>query len=165
MGRVLGLEELVAERGLARTVGKKFVFTNGCFDLIHRGHVELFRASRALGDILCVAVNSDASMRRLKGARRPVVGELDRAAVVAALESVDLVTIFDEDTPARLISVLLPDVLVKGADYAADEIVGAGEVEAAGGTVVRVPLVAGYSTESTLREIARRYTDMIKPDS
>jgi rfaE bifunctional protein nucleotidyltransferase chain/domain len=162
---VLGVEELVGERRLAKARGQKFVFTNGCFDLLHRGHVELFKASRALGDFLCVAVNSDASMRRLKGARRPVVAEGDRAAVVAALASVDFVTIFDEDTPALLISALLPDVLVKGADYAADEIVGAGEVEAAGGVVVRVPLVAGYSTESLLRAIARRYRDMVKPDS
>jgi len=156
---------LVGERRLAKARGQKFVFTNGCFDLLHRGHVELFKASRALGDLLCVAVNSDASMRRLKGARRPVVAEGDRAAVVAALASVDFVTIFDEDTPALLISALLPDVLVKGADYAEDEIVGAREVEAAGGAVVRVPLVAGYSTESLLRAIARRYRDMVKPDS
>jgi D-beta-D-heptose 7-phosphate kinase/D-beta-D-heptose 1-phosphate adenosyltransferase len=165
MGTVLDVQDAVRERAAAREAGRCFVFTNGCFDLIHRGHVELLKASRGLGDLLCVGLNSDASVRRLKGARRPVVGQADRAAVLAALECVDLVTIFDEDTPARLIAALLPDVLVKGADYAMDEIVGRQDVERAGGRVARLPILEGYSTESLLREIANRYRDLVKPDS
>ncbi|HEC83307.1 MAG TPA: D-glycero-beta-D-manno-heptose 1-phosphate adenylyltransferase, partial [Firmicutes bacterium] len=115
MGKIVTLEELKQERERARAEGLRFVFTNGCFDLVHRGHVELLRAARNLGDVLAVAINSDASVTRLKGPRRPIVSQDDRAAVVAALDSVDYVTIFDEDTPERVITVLLPDVLVKGA--------------------------------------------------
>jgi rfaE bifunctional protein nucleotidyltransferase chain/domain len=165
VGKVLDLRALTEERKTARNQGKRFVFTNGCFDVLHRGHVELLRAAKALGDILCVGINSDSSVRRLKGERRPVVKEADRAAVLAALECVDFVTAFDQDTPAELIAALRPDVLVKGADYAMDRIVGRQEVEGAGGTVVRIPLLEGYSTESFLQEIARRYRDMVKPDS
>jgi D-beta-D-heptose 7-phosphate kinase/D-beta-D-heptose 1-phosphate adenosyltransferase len=157
MGKIVDLEQLRRLREDARSEGRKFVLTNGCFDILHRGHVELLGAARSLGDQLAVAVNSDDSVRRLKGRRRPIVGERDRAAVLAALESVDFVVIFDEDTPQRLISALLPDVLVKGADYAADEIVGKDEVEASGGEVVRIPLVGGYSTEKLMKEIAGRY--------
>jgi D-beta-D-heptose 7-phosphate kinase/D-beta-D-heptose 1-phosphate adenosyltransferase len=165
MGRVLDMADLVRERQLARDAGRRFVFTNGCFDILHRGHVELLKASRALGDLLCVGLNSDGSVRRLKGRRRPLVGQADRAAVLAALQCVDLVTIFDEDTPARLIAAVLPDVLVKGADYSADDIVGREDVERAGGRVVRIPILQGYSTESFFREVANRYRDSLKPDS
>jgi rfaE bifunctional protein nucleotidyltransferase chain/domain len=167
MGRVVSREEAAASRQAARDEGKRFVFTNGCFDLIHRGHVEILAAAKALGDVLCVGINSDDSVRRLKGDRRPIVGVADRAAVVAALGPVDLVTVFDEDTPAELISLLLPDVLVKGEDYPLDRIVGRVDVERAGGAVVRVPLHGGFSTEKMLREIARRYRDVVrgeKPD-
>lgn len=167
MGRVVTTEEACDARRVARDEGKRFVFTNGCFDLIHRGHVEILKAAKALGDVLCVGINSDSSVRRLKGERRPIVTGADRAAVVAALEIVDLVTVFEEDTPARLISLLLPDVLVKGTDYALGEIVGRSDVERAGGVVVRVPLYGEHSTEKMLREIARRYRDLVdrdKPD-
>lgn len=159
MGKIVTLEELKQERERARAEGLRFVFTNGCFDLVHRGHVELLRAARNLGDVLAVAINSDASVTRLKGPRRPIVSQDDRAAVVAALDSVDYVTIFDEDTPERVITVLLPDVLVKGADYELEEIVGREQVEASGGRVVRIPLLEGYSTEKLLQEIARRYSE------
>jgi D-beta-D-heptose 7-phosphate kinase/D-beta-D-heptose 1-phosphate adenosyltransferase len=164
MGRVVTREEASAERRAARERGKRFVFTNGCFDLVHPGHVEILKAAKALGDVLCVGINSDSSVCRLKGERRPIVGMADRAAVVAALDTVDLVTVFDEDTPAELISLLLPDVLVKGEDYSLDGIVGRADVEKAGGVVVRVPLHGGFSTEKMLRDIARRYRDVVARD-
>jgi D-beta-D-heptose 7-phosphate kinase/D-beta-D-heptose 1-phosphate adenosyltransferase len=159
MGKVMSLDELREARESARRDGRRFVFTNGCFDIIHPGHVELLRAARGLGDCLAVAINSDSSVTRLKGERRPINSQSDRAEVLAALECVDFVTIFEEDTPARVISVLLPDVLVKGSDYAIDEIVGRQDVEEAGGKVVRVPLHGSYSTEKLLKEIAARYRD------
>ncbi|MFH1220166.1 MAG: D-glycero-beta-D-manno-heptose 1-phosphate adenylyltransferase [Candidatus Eisenbacteria bacterium] len=161
MGLVLTIDRLARERQTARDQNKRFVFTNGCFDLVHRGHVEILKAAKGLGDLLCVGVNSDQSIRRLKGPRRPIVPEADRAAVVAALESVDFVTLFDEDTPRSVIARLRPDVLVKGADYGMDEIVGRSEVEEAGGIVVRIPLYGGLSTENLLKEIARRYRDLV----
>ncbi len=159
MGRVLDLEELKRLREEARQEGRRFVFTNGCFDILHRGHIELLRAARSLGDQLAVAINSDSSVQRLKGRRRPIIGEQDRAAVLAALEAVDFVIIFEEDTPQQVIAALRPDVLVKGADYAAEEIVGRSEVRTSGGEVVRIPLLDGYSTEKIMREIAARYAE------
>ena len=131
------------------------MFTNGVFDILHLGHVALLEAARSEGGALVVGVNSDASVRRLgKGGIRPVVPEADRARVVAALAAVDCVVLFDEDTPLDLIRVLRPDVLVKGADYPRDAIVGADDVETWGGRVVRVPLVTGRSTSNLLRRLA-----------
>lgn len=142
--------------GFRRPREGRLVFTNGCFDLLHRGHVAYLNAARALGDGLVVGVNTDASTRRLgKGADRPVVGEADRAYLVAALECVDAVTLFDEDTPRELLSELLPDVLVKGGDYALDEVAGRAEVEAAGGRVELIPFIEGYSTTDLLERIRR----------
>lgn len=130
------------------------MFTNGVFDVLHAGHVALLEAARAAGGALVVGMNADASVRRLgKGADRPLVAEADRARVLAALACVDCVVIFDEDTPLALIRALRPDVLVKGADYARDQIVGADEVEGWGGRVVRVPLVAGKSTTDLVRRL------------
>jgi rfaE bifunctional protein nucleotidyltransferase chain/domain len=132
-----------------RSVSGPVVFTNGVFDLLHPGHVELLESARAEGAALVVGVNSDASVRRLgKGADRPLSGQEARARVVAGLSAVDCVVLFDEDTPQSLIEALAPDVLVKGADYAREAIVGADWVEARGGRVVRVPLVPGFSTTS-----------------
>jgi D-beta-D-heptose 7-phosphate kinase/D-beta-D-heptose 1-phosphate adenosyltransferase len=134
----------------ARPRSERIVFTNGCFDILHRGHVEYLDAARRLGDRLIVGLNGDDSVRRLKGAGRPVNPYDDRALVLAGLASVDAVIRFDEDTPLRLIEGILPDVLVKGGDYRADEIVGAKEVIAAGGEVVVAPLVPGRSTTGIL---------------
>jgi D-beta-D-heptose 7-phosphate kinase/D-beta-D-heptose 1-phosphate adenosyltransferase len=150
-GKILTRTQTVARFGRPRT--DVVVFTNGCFDLLHRGHVEYLNAARALGDRLVVGLNTDASVRRLKGASRPVVGEADRAFVLAGLECVDAVTLFDEDTPAQLIAALLPDVLVKGGDYRPEAVVGRETVEAAGGRLVLIPFVAGHSTSSILQRI------------
>jgi rfaE bifunctional protein nucleotidyltransferase chain/domain len=146
--KILGDEELF--RRFARPRQGRVVFTNGCFDVLHRGHVEYLAAARELGDTLVVGLNSDASVRRLKGPSRPVNAEDDRAIVLAALAAVDVITVFDEDTPHRLISSLLPDFLVKGGDYEAADVVGAREVEESGGRVVIMPLVPGRSTTAIL---------------
>lgn len=130
------------------------MFTNGVFDLLHPGHLELLERSRAEGDLLVVGVNTDASVRRLgKGSDRPIIPEAARARVLAGLAAVDCVVLFDEDTPLELITALAPDVLVKGADYTVDRIVGADVVQAHGGRVVRIPLVAGISTTSILERL------------
>lgn len=149
--KVLARASLVSAFGRPRRL--RLVFTNGCFDVLHRGHVEYLHAARALGDALVVGVNSDSSVRRLKGEGRPVVGEEDRALVLAALESVDAVTVFEEDTPRELVAALLPDVLAKGGDYTLEEIAGRAEVEAAGGVVRVLPLVEGRSTTALLRRL------------
>jgi D-beta-D-heptose 7-phosphate kinase/D-beta-D-heptose 1-phosphate adenosyltransferase len=146
---------LAAERIEWRARGLAAVMTNGCFDLLHPGHVSLLEAARAEGDLLVVALNSDASVRELKGEGRPVVPEGERAELLLALEAVDRVVLYGEDTPIEVVRALRPDVLVKGADWALDRIVGRAEVEAGGGRVVRVPLVAGRSTSSILETIRR----------
>lgn len=151
--KVLMLEEAIVRFGREKRNGKRVVFTNGCFDLLHPGHIRGFEQARALGDVLIVGLNSDSSVRQLKGASRPVIPERERAEILAALESVDAVVIFDELTPREVISRLLPDVLVKGGDWPGDQIVGREEVEAAGGRVVSVPLVPGHSTTAILQKI------------
>ena len=138
-----------------RRAGKRIVFTNGCFDLIHPGHVRYLRAAKRLGNVLVVALNSDASVRRLKGASRPLVAQRDRCEVVAALEMVDYVTLFSADTPHALIKLLQPDVLVKGGDWSPDAIVGADVVRARGGTVRSLRFAPGYSTTRLVNRIVR----------
>lgn len=150
---MLTLEEAILRFGPGKRNGRRVVFTNGCFDLLHPGHIGSLEQARALGDALVVGLNSDASVRRLKGAGRPVLPERERAEILAALECVDAVVIFDEPTPREVIARLLPDVLVKGGDWAGDQIVGREEVEAAGGRVVSIPVVPGYSTTAILRKI------------
>lgn len=156
MGRVLDWDAAAGERKRLSRDGKTVVFTNGVFDLLHRGHVEALKRARALGDALIVGLNSDASTTRLKGPSRPFVPAADRAEVLAALESVDVVVVFEQDTPADLIGALTPDVLVKGADYAKGDIVGRDTVEAAGGRVEQVPLVEGWSTTRLVADIVKR---------
>lgn len=153
MGRVVREDALMEQVAAARRAGRRIVFTNGCFDLLHPGHIRTLEQARSFGDALVVGINSDRSVREMKGASRPLVSEAERAEVLAALAAVDWVVIFDEPTPQRLIARLLPDVLVKGGDWGADEIVGREEVEAAGGRVVRVPVLAGYSTSEIIRRI------------
>jgi D-glycero-beta-D-manno-heptose 1-phosphate adenylyltransferase len=153
MGRVLSQEDLVQLAGREKPGRGRVVFTNGCFDLLHPGHIQTLEKARSLGDVLVVGVNSDRSVRALKGADRPVVPEGERAEILAALEAVDFVVIFDSESPRELIARLLPDVLVKGADWGSDAIIGRAEVEAAGGRVVSIPLEPGFSTSDILKAI------------
>jgi len=148
--------EAVAFVERLHVTGKVVVFTNGVFDLLHPGHVHYLQQARQLGDALIVGVNSDRSMRAIKGQARPIVPEEERAEILAALRVVDAVIVFDEDTPHSVISALQPDVLVKGADWTEDAIVGRDVVEARGGRVVRIPLEAGYSTTTIVEKILRQ---------
>ena len=146
---------LTAARVNWKKEGKRVVFTNGCYDLLHPGHIRLLEQARSLGDILILALNSDDSVRRLKGPTRPLLSEQERAEVASGLAAVDAITVFDEDTPRELIAVVLPDVLVKGADWA-HWIAGREEVEAAGGQVMALALEPGYSTTGIVEEILTR---------
>ena len=150
---ILTLDEAILRFGPGKRNGRRVVFTNGCFDLLHPGHIGSLEQARALGDALIVGLNSDASVRQLKGAGRPILLERERAEILASLECVDAVVIFDALTPREVIARLLPDILVKGGDWASDQIVGREEVEAALGRVVSIPVVAGYSTTEILRKI------------
>ena len=149
---VLSLDQAVRRFGKTTRKGR-VVFTNGCFDLLHPGHVQTLESARALGDVLIVGVNSDASVGQLKGAGRPVIPEAERAEILAAFSCVDAVIIFDETTPREVIARLLPDVLVKGGDWAGDQIIGREEVEEAGGRVVSIPVVTEYSTTAILQKM------------
>ena len=151
--RTLTLEQAILRFGREKRNGRRIVFTNGCFDLLHPGHIRSLESARKLGDVLIVGINSDSSVRQLKGPGRPVIPERERAEILAAFECVDAVVIFDELTPREVISRLLPDVLVKGGDWAGDKIVGREEVEAAGGKVVSISVVPGYSTSAILQKI------------
>jgi D-beta-D-heptose 7-phosphate kinase/D-beta-D-heptose 1-phosphate adenosyltransferase len=144
--------ELVKQRAIWKRQGKTVVFTNGCYDLLHPGHVRLLEHARSLGDVLILALNSDSSVRRMKGPSRPLISENERATMALALAAVDAVTLFDEDTPRELIAAVLPDVLVKGADWS-HFIAGREEVEAAGGRVLTVALEPGYSTTNLVERM------------
>ena len=149
-GKLLADAEIASTRAAWREAGKKVVFTNGCFDILHLGHVRYLSYARSLGDLLVVGVNSDASVRRNKGPLRPIVGQEDRAALLLALRCVDYVVFFEEDTPYNLITQVKPDILVKGGDYAIEQIAGGDFVRERGGQVLTIPLVPGYSTTSIL---------------
>jgi len=144
--------DLLAQRALWKSAHQRVVFTNGCYDLLHPGHIRLLEQARSLGDVLVLALNSDASVRRMKGPSRPLIPEQERAEMALALEAVDAVTLFDEETPRELIAALLPDILIKGADWA-HFIAGREEVEAAGGQVLTVALEPGYSTTNLVERI------------
>jgi rfaE bifunctional protein nucleotidyltransferase chain/domain len=148
MGEIVTREKLGEIRERAKLHGKRVVFTNGCFDILHRGHVEYLRKAKSLGDILVIGLNTDKSVRAIKGKGRPIVPEEDRALLLSELRSVDYICLCDEETPALLIDFVVPDVLVKGGDYAIDEIVGKDIVEASGGEVVIIPEIKGKSTSS-----------------
>lgn len=153
--KILLRNELVAHLNAARTQGKKIVFTNGCFDILHHGHLDYLAKAADHGNVLVVGLNTDASVRRLKGSERPVNNENDRALQLASLLCVDSVCLFDEDTPKELIEAIRPDVLIKGGDYTLDKIVGADFVLANGGKVDVIPFVKGYSTSSLLERIKK----------
>jgi rfaE bifunctional protein nucleotidyltransferase chain/domain len=157
-GKILSEEELLKERERLRARGKRLVFTNGCFDILHVGHVRYLQAARDEGDALVVAINSDASVRELKGEGRPIMTESERAEMLAALGAVDYVTVFEPLSPRALIAKLLPDILVKGGDYSLDEIHGREEVEAAGGRVLSLPFVEGASTSNIIEKIRKAVT-------
>jgi rfaE bifunctional protein nucleotidyltransferase chain/domain len=149
---ILTLDEAILQFGREKRNGRRVVFTNGCFDVLHPGHIKTLEQARSLGDALIVAINSDASVASLKPGR-PLIPENERAEILAALHCVDAVVIYNELTPREIVSALLPDVLVKGGDWADNKIIGREEVEAAGGRVVSIPVVPGYSTTEILRKI------------
>ena len=153
----VSLEEAIAWRDGLRRSGQRVAFTNGCFDILHAGHVRLLTAAREAADALVVGLNDDASVLRLKGPSRPLVPQAERAELLAALEAVDRVVLFGEDTPLETILALRPDVLVKGADWSEDAIIGASEVKSWGGRVARVQLVPGTSTTTIIERIRERY--------
>jgi rfaE bifunctional protein nucleotidyltransferase chain/domain len=155
-GKILSKDELLAERSRLRDTNQTLVFTNGVFDILHVGHVRYLEEARSLGDALVVAINSDAAVRELKGAGRPLMNEGERAEILAALRSVSYVTIFDDVSPRSLIAKLLPDVLVKGGDYSLDEIHGREEVERSGGRVVSLPFVEGVSSSDIIERMKKR---------
>jgi len=155
MSKISTKDSLIRERQRLRAEGRRVVFTNGCFDLLHPGHVRYLSHARSLGDVLVVALNSDRSVGILKGEGRPILKQDERAEVLAALEAVDYVIVFDEETPRELISALLPDVLVKGGDWPVDQIVGREEVEGAGGKVLSLPFVEGLSTSELLERVSK----------
>ncbi len=156
MGHFYSREELMEQRRRWKSQGKRVVFTNGCYDILHPGHIRLLERARSLGDVLILALNTDGSVQRLKGPSRPFFDERTRAELAIHLEAVDAVTLFDEDTPRELIAAVLPDVLVKGADWA-HFIAGREEVEAAGGEVHALPLEPGYSTTGIAEQILTQY--------
>jgi D-beta-D-heptose 7-phosphate kinase/D-beta-D-heptose 1-phosphate adenosyltransferase len=151
--KVYRLDELAAERERLRAAGRSVVLTNGCFDLLHVGHLTSLQQARGLGDVLIVALNSDASVRRLKGPRRPLVAEAERAELLAALECVDYVVVFDQDTPDQVYTALRPDILAKGGDWSSDQLPGHELIEGYGGRVVILPYRSGFSTTGLLERI------------
>jgi rfaE bifunctional protein nucleotidyltransferase chain/domain len=152
---ILSLHQAIVRFGRGKRNGRRIVFTNGCFDLLHPGHILTLERARSLGDALIVGVNSDRSVREMKGAGRPLVPEQERAEVLSALECVDAVVIFDQATPRETVAALLPDVLVKGGDWSSDRIIGREEVERAGGKVVSIPVLAGHSTSAMVEKIRK----------
>jgi rfaE bifunctional protein nucleotidyltransferase chain/domain len=162
MRKIKSLAEILIVRKEIRDKGQKLVFTNGCFDILHVGHVRFLNQARLLGDALVVAVNSDHSVKIIKGDSRPVVTAVERAEVLAALESVDYIVFFDDPAPQNIIEAIVPDVLVKGADWGISEIVGRSIVEKAGGVV---PLVEGASTSGILEKVRERFASPLEPDS
>ncbi len=157
MGEVVTLDQLLTIRKELKQEGKKIVFTNGCFDLLHRGHIECLKKAKEMGDLLVVGLNSDSSVKALKGEKRPILTEAERALIISSLSFVDYVVVFSEETPESLIGSLVPDVLVKGGDYQIEEIVGRETVWEAGGEVLCVSLVEGCSTDALIERIVQSY--------
>lgn len=150
-------EEIILIRKKLKDEGKKVVFTNGCFDILHAGHVDYLNKAKACGDVLIVALNSDTSVKKIKGENRPIVPQEERAFILSALKAVDYVTLFDEETPHEIIAKLIPDVLIKGADWTIDNIVGRDIVESNGGEVKTIEFVNNQSTTNIISEVLKRY--------
>jgi len=159
LNKEVSLSQAQTIRQQARAAGKKVVFTNGVFDILHRGHVEYLEKAKALGNLLIIGLNSDSSVRRIKGPQRPLCGQEDRAIVLSALACVDHIVLFDEDTPQKLIEVLVPDILVKGADYSVEQIVGAEVVLKNGGKVLPIELTPGKSTTELIKKVVETYSN------
>jgi D-beta-D-heptose 7-phosphate kinase/D-beta-D-heptose 1-phosphate adenosyltransferase len=157
MGKIVKLEELIQIRKKAKKENKKVVFTNGCFDLLHRGHIEYLKKAKKLGDILIVGLNSDSSVKKIKGEGRPIQGQADRAVILTSLYFVDYVCIFNELTPLNLISKLIPDILAKGGDWKVKDIVGKDIVESHGGKVLSIKMVKGKSTRNIIQTILKKF--------
>jgi rfaE bifunctional protein nucleotidyltransferase chain/domain len=157
MGKIVGVDEITKISFELKSKGKKIVFTNGCFDILHRGHVEYLSKAKELGDVLIVGLNSDSSVKMIKGDKRPIVPQEDRAFILSNLSFVDYVVIFDEPTPYELISKIVPDVLVKGSDWSQENVVGRDIVEANGGKVVLIEIVPGRSTTNVIKTIIERF--------
>ena len=157
MGKVLNRQALAQEAARLRSQGKNLVFTNGVFDLLHVGHLRYLQQARALGDALAIGLNADSCVKRLKGDKRPILPEAERAELLAGLACVDYVCLFDEDDPRELIKAVVPNLLVKGGDWPIEKILGRDTVEAAGGKVLSLPFVAGRSTTTIVKDIARKY--------
>ncbi|MSP38864.1 MAG: D-glycero-beta-D-manno-heptose 1-phosphate adenylyltransferase [Deltaproteobacteria bacterium] len=153
--KLKSLEELSTIAAQARRDGKSVVFTNGCFDILHRGHVHTLREARALGDLLIVALNSDRSVKAIKGPRRPILSQIDRIELIGAMEMVDYVVLFDEPNPYKLIVAIKPKVLAKGGDWSADKVIGADVIEQAGGRVELIPYLKGFSTSGIIERILK----------
>lgn len=163
VNKIQKLDDMVRIREELRRQGKKVVFTNGCFDLLHGGHIHLFREAKKLGDVLIVAVNDDGSMRKIKGPSRPIFPLQERLEILEAIEDVDYLTYFSEETPQRTIAALVPDVLAKGGDWKPDEVVGKKEVEEAGGKVVIIPYLEGHSTSDIIDRILEHQKEKSRP--
>ena len=155
--KIKGAKELTRIIVQLKAKGKKIVFTNGCFDLLHYGHVQYLAAAKNKGDILVVGLNSDASVKRIKGRRRPLIPEMDRARIIAALESVDYVVLFNDDTPLKLIKLIKPDILIKGADWKKNNIVGSDQVITGGGRVFTIKIAKGRSTTNLIKKIVKKF--------
>ena len=155
--KIKSLKQLTQIRKKLAKEGKTVVFTNGCFDILHRGHIECLKKAKSVGDVLIVGLNSDSSVRKLKGDKRPIVSQSDRAEILASLEMVDYVVIFNEETPYKVIASMVPDVLVKGGDYTKDKIVGRDVVESTGGRVIRVRQIPGKSTKDIIQKVIHRF--------
>jgi rfaE bifunctional protein nucleotidyltransferase chain/domain len=164
LSKILNLQALLSKRKQWKSSGKKVVFTNGCFDLLHRGHIHLFREAKELGDILVVALNDDASVRRIKGSSRPIFPLQERLEILEAVTSIDALISFPESNPRNIIAAVLPDVLVKGGDWKLDEVVGRDEVEQAGGKTVVIPYLAHQSSSEIIERIVRRQASENNPD-
>lgn len=158
MSCLKSLEELKTIRSALKAENKKVVFTNGCFDIIHAGHIDYLNKAKALGDVLIVALNTDSSVKKIKGDKRPIINEDERAKIISNLKPVDYVVFFDEDTPAELINTLLPDILIKGADWKVDKIVGAETVISNGGVVQTIEFITDQSTSKIIDLITSRYS-------